>query len=307
MKLESGLFAEVPHELVASRRLKASVKVILIHCLVRYQTEKDNGEPWTFSVAGIAAETGLSERTVSRKVGPLRKQGVLKFYGRMSDGEREYDVFTFSPEGLVALIRITGKASLVVRPAPNGFDAPAKITADKTADNLSDNLSDKTPPRREDRRREEAKREDDNNQGLLPFFSGASSDAEGGFCVGMPSTTVAHPSDSTTIQHACGNSNAGGKKEADSLLASVSAPIIQGSVSGNTNTGARKNGTGHSDTSANRPAGTKSMGLTDAELDDLSRQYGFTKDQLKRMENGALVEVVCGRRETKARNGFDSL
>jgi hypothetical protein len=83
--------------------------------------------------------------------------------------------------------------------------------------------------------------------------------------------------------------------------------MIQGSASGDANKGARKNGTGYSDTADTRAAGTKGIGLTDAELDDYSRKYGCTKEQLKRMENGALIEVMFGPRGTKPRNGFDSL
>lgn len=306
--MESGLFAEVPHELVASRGLKPSVKVILIHCLVRYQTQKRDGEPWTFSVAGIAAATGLSQRTVSRHIGPLRKKGVLKFYGTVPDDEREYDVFTFSPEELVPLVRTTGKKPVVVHRAANGLGAISETPTDRTADNLSDNLSDKTPPTREDRRREEGRREDDYRQGVVASSLETSPAAEGGCCVGMASTTVGpSPSDSTTIQYAYGNSNAGGQKEADSALVSVAAPMIQGSASGDANIGARKKGTGHSDTSATRAAGTKGIGLTDAELDALVTETGCTRDQLRRIENAALMEVIYGTNGSKPRNGFDSL
>lgn len=309
--MESGLFAEVPHELVALRGLKPSVKVILTHCLVRYQTKKDDGKPWTFSAAGIAAETGLSEKTVGRHLGRLRSRGVLNLYGTMSDGEREYEVFTFSPEGLVGLIRTTAKTSVVMLRAANGDGATVETATDKLADNLSDNLSanlsDKTPPRREDTRREEGRREDDYNQGVVASSLGTSPPAEGGCCVGMASTTVAHSSDSTTIQYAYGNSNAGGKEDADSALVSSSAPMVQSSASGDANRGARRNGTGDSDTSATRAAGTKGIGLTDAELDTLVKETGCTREQLQRMENAALIEVIYGNNGSKPRNGFDSL
>lgn len=311
--MESGLFAEVPHELVTARRLKPTVKVILTHCLVRYQTKKDNGEPWTFSEAGIAAETGLSPKTVGRHVGPLRKKGVLKLYGTMSGGEREYEVFTFSPEGLVALIHTTAKTPVVLLRAANGdgvatLETATDKLADNSSDNLSDNLSDKTPPRREDRRREEGRREDEYKLGLVASSLGTSPSAEGGCCVGMASTPVGpSPSDSTTIQYAYGNSDGGGQKEADRALVSVSAPMIQGSASGDAIMRAKKNGTGHSATSASCAAGTKGIGLTDAELAALVTETGCTRDQLRRIENAALMEVVYGANGSKPRHGFDSL
>jgi hypothetical protein len=145
MKLESGLFAEVPHELVTARRLKPSVKVI------------------------------------------------LKLYGTMSDGEREYEVFTFSPGGLVALLRTTAKTSVVVLRAANGDGATLETATDKLADNLSDNLSDKMSPRKEDPRKEEDRREEKTKKDLVASSSGTSPSAEGGCCVGMPSMTVSHP------------------------------------------------------------------------------------------------------------------
>jgi hypothetical protein len=86
--------------------------------------------------------------------------------------------------------------------------------------------------------------------------SGESQPAEGGVPVGGLSTPVASRSSSTTIQGACGNSNAGGTNETDNGLVSVSAPIIQASASGNTNTGAPDNNAGHSATSAQRAVGT---------------------------------------------------
>jgi hypothetical protein len=57
--------------------------------------------------------------------------------------------------------------------------------------------------------------------------------------------------------------------------------MIQGSASGDANIGARKRGAGHSDTSATRAAGTKGIGFTDAELDALVKEGGWTRDQLK--------------------------
>ena len=96
--------------------------------------------------------------------------------------------------------------------------------------------------------------------------SGGSQPAEGGVPVGIPSTAVAPSSSSTTIQGACGKSNDGGTNETDNGLVSVSAPIIQASASGKTNTGAPDNNAGHSATSAHRAAGTiaKSGGVRGA-------------------------------------------
>jgi hypothetical protein len=309
MKLESGLFAEVPHELVTARRLKPSVKVILIHCLVRYQTKKDSGEPWTFSEAGIAAETGLSPKTVGRHVGPLRKKGVLKLYGTMSDGEREYEVFTFSPEGLVALLRTTAKTSVVLLRAANGDGAAILETArDKLADNLSDNLSDRMPPRREDGRKEEDRREEKSEKDLVASSPGPSPAAAGSFPVGIPSTPVAPPAfDATTIQNACGGSDAGGQNKPDTFVARVSAPIIQPSAGGDANIGAGNNTAGLPKKSAPRAAGTNGIGLTDAELDAIVEKTGCTRDQLRRMENVAAMEVVYGVNGGRPRHGFDSL
>lgn len=86
--------------------------------------------------------------------------------------------------------------------------------------------------------------------------SGESQPAEGGVPVGMPSTSVAYSSPSTTIQGASGNSNDGGQNKMDNGLVSVSAPIIQRSVNGKTNTGAPESNTGHPGASAKRAAGT---------------------------------------------------
>ena len=96
--------------------------------------------------------------------------------------------------------------------------------------------------------------------------SGGSQPAEGGVPVGIPSTAVAPSSSSTTIQGACGNSNAGGTNETDNGLVSVSAPTIQASASGKTNTGAPDNNAGHPGASAQRAAGTiaKSGGVRGA-------------------------------------------
>jgi hypothetical protein len=124
----------------------------------------------------------------------------------------------------------------------------------------------------------------------------------------MASTTVGpSPSDSTTIQYAYGNSNAGGKREADRALVSVFVPMIQGSASGDANIGAKNNTTGLPKKSAPRAAGTNGIGLTDAEMDALVEKTGCTRDQLRRMENAALMEVIFGTNGTKPRHGFDSL
>ncbi len=297
MKSESGLFAEVPHELVTARQLKPSVKVILMHCLVRYQTKKDDEEPWTFSAAGIAAETGLSERTVSRHMKPLRRNGVLKLYGTLSDGEREYQVFTFSPEALVALIRTTARTSVAVLRAANGDGATVERASDKLSDKLSDNLSDKMPPKREDRKREDDRREDENNQGSVSVLSGASQTAVGGASLPVQLSTAVSLSVPATIQVAAGSSNHGGKKETESTLSCAAAATIQPSASGTRNITAANNTAGHSGASANRAAGTKatSRGSRGANMPKMIAD--FAEDILRRWKNGtpctrASIEVV---------------
>ena len=127
--------------------------------------------------------------------------------------------------------------------------------------------------------------------------SGGSQPAEGGVPVGIPSTAVAPSSSSTTIQGACGKSNDGGTNETDNGLVSVSAPIIQASASGKTNTGAPDNNAGHSATSAHRAAGTiaKSGGVrgalpnavvehADWVMRQLRKSTSLTKDSIEVVE-----------------------
>jgi hypothetical protein len=141
--------------------------------------------------------------------------------------------------------------------------------------------------------------------------SGESQPAEGGVPVGVPSTAVAPSSSSTTIQGACGNSNDGGTNRTDNGLVSVSAPTIQASASGKTNTGAPDNNAGHPGTSAQRAAGTiaKSGGVRGAvpkavveHADWVMRQVRkstpYTKesiDEVQREMRNALAEINWSR------------
>src|SRR5690242_14195272 len=100
-------FAVVPHKLTAHTSIEPSVKIILTHCLEKYQTKTTTGHPWTFSVPGIAVGTGLSERTVRRHIKTLRKHRALKLYGSLMSGKKKYDVFTFDRAELNSMISTT--------------------------------------------------------------------------------------------------------------------------------------------------------------------------------------------------------
>jgi hypothetical protein len=117
---------------------------------------------------------------------------------------------------------------------------------------------------------------------------------------------VAFPSsDSTTVQDACGNSNAGGQNKPDTFMARVPAPIIQPSASGTTNTRAPNKTTRHSGKSAQVANSGIAFGLTDAERQELASK-GFTKDDLARLESAYVMGQFTGPHKDKSRHGRGS-
>jgi hypothetical protein len=134
-------FAIVPQALIEHPHIDAVDKLIFAHCLGKYQTKRDNGEPWTFSGASIARGTGQNERTIRRHLKKIRKDGVLKLYGSRMNGKKRYDVFVFVPEALQTLISTADKMSVVIANADRGFDAIEKQQRTTTADNLSAQMS----------------------------------------------------------------------------------------------------------------------------------------------------------------------
>jgi hypothetical protein len=134
-------FAIVPQSLTAHPGINPVDKLIFTHLLGRYQTKKHDGEPWTFSVPGIAKGTGLNERTVRRHVKSIRKDGVLKLYGSLMNGKKRYDVFVFVPKALEGVISATDKMSVVILNNDRGIDAIGKTATDITADNESAQMS----------------------------------------------------------------------------------------------------------------------------------------------------------------------
>lgn len=77
-----------------------SVKSIIIHLLEKYQTKRQDGRPWDFSISSISRGTGLSYETVRRAVKPIRKAGLLKLHGWLGNKTHPIMVFLFHPEAL---------------------------------------------------------------------------------------------------------------------------------------------------------------------------------------------------------------
>jgi DNA-binding Lrp family transcriptional regulator len=134
-------FAVVPQALTAHTSIEPVDKLIFTHLLGKYQTKRDNGEPWTFSGSSIAKGTGLNERTVRRHLQSIRKRGILKLYGSLMNGKKRYDVFVFVPESLETLILSTDKMSVVILNTDKDFDALGKEQRTSTTDNESAQMS----------------------------------------------------------------------------------------------------------------------------------------------------------------------
>jgi hypothetical protein len=146
MKTETKIepFAIVPQTLIADPNITPTDKIIFAYLLGKYQTKRDNGEPWTFSCPSIAKGTALNERTIQRRIKAIRKHGVLKLHGCLMSEKKKYDVFVFVPEALETLIATSDKLSVVIPNAAKGFDAIGKqhpTNCPATADSLSDRMS----------------------------------------------------------------------------------------------------------------------------------------------------------------------
>jgi hypothetical protein len=288
-------WAPVPHGIIDAA-IPDTLKLLLWYCYDKYPR-------WKYNVTDVARSLDKTPQCIRKHFRSLLDAGVLKRTGEMETKGGILRLYSFHPEQVDAFVKSQLKVNPETDPETD-VETDPETNHETGVSHTNTNL-----PRLST---EKDVTENGSTKGIdassSPNTSSDSSQAAcGGVQVGMPSTSAAHSSDSTTIQYACGNSNAGGRNEADSALVSVSAPMVQGSASGDANRGARKNGTGHSGTAATRAAGTKGIGLTETELDELVTETGYTREQLKRMENGALIEVMFGPRGTKPRNGFDSL
>lgn len=143
-KTTKELFARVPQTLTAHPGINTVDKLIYTHLLGKYQTKREDGQPYTFSVPGIATGTGLIERTVLRHMPGIRKSGILKFYGTLMNGKKHYDVFVFVPKALETLISTADKMSVVIPLQDNKVEAISETSTDKTADNESAKMSDRS-------------------------------------------------------------------------------------------------------------------------------------------------------------------
>ena len=257
MKLDSGQFAVVPKELISSRKLKPSEKLILTHCLARYQTKTESGVPWTFSTPNMAIGTGLSERTIRRHLPKLLKQEILKLYGTMEyrttkDGEKlTYEVYSFVPPKLETFL-ISAEEWKVV---PHSDKMSAK-----SSDKLTDKLSDKTPPIIEDNKREDGKKEDDKiNFTGQSVLNGSEQVDCGGVLDGLSTSARSAPA---ATQCAVGSSSADGDpfeqffKKKDAIPVLGAAAVIQRPAGGNANKTATNDSTGHSANSASGTSAT---------------------------------------------------
>lgn len=289
-------WAPVPHGIIDAA-IPDTMKLVLWYCYDRYPR-------WKYNVTDVARSLDKTPQCIRKHFRSLLDAGVLKRTGEMETKGGILRLYSFHPEQVDAFV----KSQLKVNPET---DPETEVETDpetnpETGVSHTNTHLPKLPTENHSTNNHSTKAIDASTSSTLTADS--SEAASGGVQIGMPSTTVApSPSDSTTIQYACGNSNSGGRNEANSALVSVSAPMIQGSASGDANRGARKNGTGHSDTSAPRAAGTKGIGLTDAELDALVKETGFPRDQLKRLENDFLMRECYGVKRNKPRHGFDSL
>ena len=148
-----NLFAVVPQTLTARPDIDATDKLIYTHLLGKYQTKKKDGTPWTFSAPSIADGTGLSERTVERRIKKIREKGILKLYGKLMNGKRLYDIYVFVPEALEKLISTADNLSVVIAnndKALNNVDKQLPTEKQGTADSLSDKMSAKSKIEKED-------------------------------------------------------------------------------------------------------------------------------------------------------------
>ena len=259
---------------------------------------------WRYNVTDVARSLDKTPQCIRKHFRSLLDAGVLKRTGEMETKGGILRLYSFHPEQVDAFVKSQLKVNPETDPETDVETDPE--TNPETGVSHTNTHLPRLPTENHRTKNHSTKAIVASTSSTLTKDSSGA--ASGGVQLGMPSTTVdPSPSDSTTIQSAFGNSNAGGKKEADSALVSVSAPMIQGSASGDANMGARKNGTGYSGPSATRADGTKGIGLTDAELDALVTESGCTRDQLRRIENAALIEVIYEANGSKPRNGFDSL
>lgn len=294
-KVKGKGWAKVPHGIVDAA-IPDVMKLLLWYCYDKYPK-------WRYNVTDVARSLDKTPQCIRKHFRTLLDRGVFRRTGEMDTKGGILRLYSFHPDQVDAFVR----SQLKVNPETDveNYHETEGETDPETGVSETNTELPKLSTESHCTKNHSTKAIDASTSSTLTADS--SEAAIGGVHLGMPSTTVAHSSDSTTIQNAFGNPNDGGKKKADSALVSVSTPMIQGSASGDANMGARTNTSGRSEKSANRAAGTKGIGLTDAELDELVTGTGYTRDQLLRMENAALMEVIYGTNGSKPRNGFDSL
>jgi len=141
-------FAIVPRALTTSGKFDATDKLILTHLLERYQITRYDGHPYTFSVAGIAKDTALSEKTVRRHTRKLTGYKILNRYGTMRNEKTLYPVYAFDRVALNGVILTTDKLSLDIAPQTLNEMQSDNLTRDKLSFDTTitrDKLSDKMP------------------------------------------------------------------------------------------------------------------------------------------------------------------
>ena len=102
-----------------SRGITANQKMVLIHLLEKYQAKDPQGNPHTFSAAGIQNATCLSNSTVKRVTVELRKHKVLKECGCMRFNATQYKpttLYYFNFEAFNTYLEVKPKVEMQLLP-----------------------------------------------------------------------------------------------------------------------------------------------------------------------------------------------